>query len=112
MNDFRFDPDEAGIERVMTGPAMAAFLTDKAKDVKGRVLNYAPSAKRDFYDYRSNVRYVPATLTAEGLESRVEVDSPGWHLVEFGTMRYPARAPLRRAMQEAGFELDRFHLFA
>jgi hypothetical protein len=112
VNDFRFDPDELGIARVLNGPEMAGFLTGAARDVAGRVDRYAPSKRRDFYDYRSNVRAVPASLTADGLEAAVEVDSPGWHLVEFGSLHYPARAPLRRAMQDAGFELDRFHLFA
>jgi len=112
VNDFRFDPDELGIERVLNGPEMAGFLTDAASDVAGRVTKYAPAKRRDFFDYRSKVKAVPARLTSDGLEAGVEVDSPGWHLVEFGTIRYPARAPLRRAMQDAGFELDRFHLFA
>lgn len=111
---FRFDPDAGGIRDLLTGRPVADLLTETARNARELVLKYAPSDPDDFFRYRSSVRYVPAQTVSnlDDMFAAVGSDSPGWHLVEFGTVRYPARAPIRRGVQESGIELDRFYLFA
>lgn len=92
-SSFKFEPDRKGIEKVLEGPGVAKALTDAAVQVRERIQRYAP---RGFMGYWRSVRYVPAKPGPDGLEAAAGVDSPVWHLPEYGTASYPARSPIRK----------------
>jgi hypothetical protein len=94
---FKFEPDEAGIKKVLAGPGVGKALTDAAVKMRERIQRYAP---RGFMGYWKSVRYVPAKPGPDGLEAAAGVDSPVWHLPEYGTASYPARSPIRRAARD------------
>lgn len=94
---FRFTRDEAGIRDVLEGPGVATALNDAAGKMRERIQRYAP---KGFMGYWKSVRYVPAKPGPDGLEAAAGVDSPVWHLPEYGTANYPARAPIRKAARE------------
>lgn len=100
---FRFEPDAQGIFEVSSGPAVKGVLTQRAQDMAREVRKLAPK-RRGFFDYRKHVKAVAAKLIGKGYEAAVEVDSPGWHLPEFGTASTPATAPLRRGARLAGLD--------
>lgn len=94
---FKFERDDAGIRKVLEGPGVAKHLTDAAVQVRERIQRYAP---RGFMGYWRSVRYVPAKAGPDGLEAAAGVDSPVWHLPEYGTANYPARAPIRKGARD------------
>jgi hypothetical protein len=94
---FTFEPDEAGIRKVLEGPGVADTLTAAAVQMRERIQRYAP---RGFIGYWRSARYVPARQGPDGLEAAAGNDSPVWHLPEYGTVNYPARAPIRKAARE------------
>lgn len=93
---FRFDPDEDGIVDVATSDDVADFLTDLAETAAGRVRQMGPKGD-DFFNYGDHVEHVPASRGRD-MEAGVVVDSPGWHLPEYGTARISPRAPLRKGV--------------
>lgn len=101
---FRFDVDTKGIEDVLESPGVAKHLTAAARAVADKIERFAPR-RRAFMDYRRSIRAIPASQGSDGLEAAAGVDSPTWHLPEYGTARYPARSPIRRAAAEV---VDRF----
>lgn len=94
---FKFERDKPGIEKVLEGPGVARALNDAATQMRARIQRYAP---KGFMGYWRSARYVPAQRGPEGLEAAAGVDSPVWHLPEYGTASYPARAPIRKAARE------------
>ena len=97
---FRFEPDRQGIRRVSTGPAVADILTEVATEAAGHVKRLGPSRRTSFFDYAAGVKARPAARGYDGeYVAAVEVDSPGWHLPEYGAIRVPVSAPLRRGVQ-------------
>jgi hypothetical protein len=96
-SQFRFERDDRGIADVLEGPGVAKALTAAAARVRERIQRWAP---RGFMGYWRSVRYVPAQPGPDGLEAWAGVDSPVWHLPEYGTANYPARAPIRKAARE------------
>lgn len=101
---FRFVPDEAGIFEVTSSEEVAPLLTERARAAADEVRKLAPSKRSSFFDYRRRVRARAARRTPRGMEAAVEVDSPGWHLPEYGTATIPATAPLRRGIPLAGLD--------
>lgn len=95
---FEFVPDQSGIDDVSTGEGVADFLTEVAKEAASRVKDRGPKGA-DFFDYGSTVEAIPAGRGPDA-EAGVQVGSPGWHLVEYGTARISPRAPLRKGVSE------------
>ena len=102
---WRYEPDVDGIYRVATGKGVAKILTQRAGDAAREVKKLGPKKRGAFFNYKKSVRARPARQTTEGFEAGVEVNTPGWHLPEFGTANYRATAPLRRGVELAGLEL-------
>ena len=102
MTGFKFEPDRKGIEDALESPGVGRLLTSTASSVRDRIQRFAP---RGFMGYYKSVRFVPAKKGTDGLEAAAGVDSPVWHLPEYGTANYPARSPIRRAVAEV---VDRF----
>ena len=100
---FRFTPNAEGIFEVSTGQAVAKVLTQRAQDAVREVRKLAPR-RRGFFDYRRKVKAIPAKKIGKGYEAAVVVDSPGWHLPEYGTSSIPPTAPLRRGVRLAGLD--------
>lgn len=103
MTPFKFTPDRKGIEDVLESPGVGRLLTERASRARERIQRYAP---RGFMGYYKTVRFVPAQKGPDGLEAAVGVDSPVWHLPEYGTARYPARSPIRRGVAEVVDRLE------
>lgn len=102
---FRVEADEAGIKDLMNGPGVGEILTGAAQTAAEKIKRRAPFG-RAFFDYFRSVRWVAAKPGPDGMEAAVGVDSPGWHLPEYGTANYPATAPIRRGVEEAGIRLE------
>lgn len=100
---FRFVPDTEGIFQAANGQAVAGILTQRAQEAAAEVRKLAPR-KRHFFDYRKNVKARPAKRSGRGYAAAVEVDSPGWHLPEYGTSSIAPTAPLRRGVKLAGLD--------
>ena len=104
-SSFTFKPDDRGIADAVNGEGVAEHLTAIVADARTKIQRRAPHGRDAFYDYHRSIRYVPARRTPDGLEAAVGSDSPGWHLVEYGTQRFSPLAPIRRGVEEAGIEL-------
>lgn len=103
---FRFTPDADGIFHVANSKAVGKLLTQRAQEGARQVRKLGPK-KSAFFDYRRSVKALPARKNAEGnQEAAVVVETPGWHLPEFGTSNYPATAPIRKGIPLAGMILD------
>jgi len=103
---FRFKPDTVGIVRVANGEGVKEVLTAAARAGAAEVKKLGPKRRTSFFNWRASVKAIPATMQPDGkMAAAVAVDSPGWHLVEFGTAEHPALAPLRRGIVLAGIEL-------
>lgn len=102
---FRFEPDAAGIFEVSSGEAVKGILSQRARDARAEVMKLAPK-RRAFFDYRRNVKAIPAKKVGKGYEAAVVVDSPGWHLPEYGTAEHPATAPIRRGVRLAKLDFE------
>lgn len=100
---FRFEPDEKGIFTVSSGEAVKGILTQRAQDARAAVMKLAPK-KRAFFDYRRHVKARAARRVGDHFEAALEVDSPGWHLPEYGTAEHPPTAPIRRGVKLAGLD--------
>lgn len=93
---FEFKPDKAGIERVLEGPGVARVLDRSAESAASKMRAMAP---RGFFRYKESISAKKARKTSEGLAAAAGSDSPGWHLVEFGTVSQPPRAVIRKALR-------------
>lgn len=99
----KFTPNKRGIEEALRSGEMAAFLTDTAEAVADEIRSSAP---RGFMDYREGVKVEPARPGAFGdLEAAAVVDSPAWHLVEYGSVNSAPHATIRNAARSV---LDHF----
>ncbi len=101
---FRFEPDSAGIFEVSSGEAVRGILTQRAQDAAKKVRELGPKKRGAFFNYRRNVKARAAKKVGRGYEAGVEVDSPGWHLPEYGTSSIAPTAPLRRGVRLAGLD--------
>lgn len=101
---FRFEPDSEGIFQVSSGEAVRGILTQRAQDAAKQVRQLGPKKKGAFFNYRKNVKARAAKKVGKGYEAAVEVDSPGWHLPEYGTSSIQPTAPLRRGVKLAGLD--------
>lgn len=101
---FRFEPDAAGIFEVSSGEAVKGILTQRAQDAAKKVRELAPKKRGAFFNYRRNVKARAAKKVERGYEAAVEVDSPGWHLPEYGTSSITPTAPIRRGVRLAGLD--------
>jgi len=102
---FRFTPDDQGIYEVANGAGVRGILTERAQVAAKEVRRLSPK-KRHFFSYTKSVKAVPAKKVGKGYESAVEVDSPGWHLVEYGSRYSTATAPLRRGVRNSGLRFE------
>ncbi len=100
---FRFTPDADGIFRATSGPEVAKFLDQRATDAAKEIRKRAPS-KRGFMDYRKNVKTTKARRVGTTIQAEVYVDSPTWHLPEYGTSRISPSAPIRNGVRAAGID--------
>lgn len=101
---FRFEPDSAGIFEVSSGEAVKGILTQRAQDAAKEVRKLGPKKTRSFFNYRKGVKARAARKVGKGYEAAVEVDSPGWHLPEYGTSSITPTAPIRRGVRLAGLD--------
>lgn len=92
-DNFKFNDDF--LRQVVHGPKMRGAMDLTATAVANEVERNAPSG---FGGYRRRIE-TRTVRTAEGWKGRVEVRSSFWHLVEFGSINNPARAPLRRSLE-------------
>jgi len=97
---FRFEPDTNGIFAASNGEGVRGILDQRAQDARKQILALAPK-KRSFFDYRRNIKTEKARRVGRGYEAAVFVDSPGWHLPEYGSADTPATAPIRRGVRLA-----------
>lgn len=100
MKGFRFEPNAEGIFDAANGEAVRGILDQRAQEARKQILALAPR-KRSFFDYRRNIKAVKAKRVGRSYEAAVVVDSPGWHLPEFGTANLPPTAPIRRGVRLA-----------
>ena len=78
------------------------------QDAAVQIRRLAPTGE-DFFDYARNVKTEPARADATGdLAAAVLVDSPGWHLPEYGTSEVTPTAPIRRGVALANIDFDEF----
>lgn len=101
---FRFEPDSSGIFEVSSGEAVKGILTQRAQDAAKEVRKLGPKKTRSFFNYRKGVKARAARKVGKGYEAAVEVDSPGWHLPEYGTSSITPTAPIRRGVRLAGLD--------
>jgi len=99
-DSFRFEPDEAGMFEAANGDGVRGILDQRAQDARKEIMKLAPR-RRAFFDYRKKIRTVKARRVGRTYEAAVVVDSPGWHLPEYGTVEHPATAPIRRGVKLA-----------
>lgn len=102
---FRFTPNEDGIHEVSTGAEVGKLLTQYARDAARNIKRLAPT-KRGFMDYRKNVKAIAARRGPDGFEAQVVVDTPVWHLPEYGTAEHRATAPIRKGVKETGIQFE------
>ncbi len=102
---FRFTPDKDGIFRVLTGPEIGKLLDQRASDAAKQIRQRAPR-KRAFLDYRKGIKTTRARRSGTTIQAEVMVDSPGWHLPEYGTSNYPPSAPIRNGVRAAGIDFE------
>lgn len=101
---FRFEADPAGIFEASSGEAVKGILTQRAEDAAKEVRRLGPKKRGAFFNYRRGVKARAAKKVGRGYEAAVEVDSPGWHLPEYGTSTLAPTAPLRRGVKLAGLD--------
>ena len=101
---FRFEPNSSGIFDVSSGEAVKGILTQRAQDAAKKVRELGPKKRGAFFNYRRSVKARAAKKVGRGYEAAVEVDSPGWHLPEYGTSSITPTAPIRRGVRLAGLD--------
>lgn len=105
---FRFVPDPSGIFAVTHSDEVGKILEQRAQDAVVEIRRLAPRGD-DFFDYASGIKANPARVDAMGdLAAEVVVDSPGWHLPEYGTSEVTPTAPIRRGVALANIDFDEF----
>lgn len=102
---FRFTPNERGIHEVTNGPEVGKLLTQYATDAARNIRRLAPS-RRSFMDYRKNIRVTRARKVGTTIRAEVVVDSPTWHLPEYGTSRMSPTAPIRNGVRATGIKFE------
>ncbi len=101
MSSFTFTPDREGIQRSLEQPGMAKFINQASGAISRAIKTRGPKRRSSFFRYRQGVFVMPAKLTRdEGMVGAVGVDSPGWHLPEYGTRTVSAIAPIRRGARD------------
>lgn len=105
-SSFRFDRDDQGIEGAANGPAIGDLLTNAAQQGAASAEGLGPRRATSFMNWRKSIRAVPARRTSEGMEAAFGSDSPGWHLVEYGTANTRPYAALRRAARAVGLRFE------
>jgi hypothetical protein len=100
MAHFRLNPSFA---RLMVAEAeMKAGLRAIGEDVKGHAENFMPRGPDPRHGHMAD----KFRVVEEDGEIRVgNTDEAFFHLAEFGSLKNPPYAPLRRAAQAAGLEL-------
>jgi hypothetical protein len=104
VSSFKFTPNRRGIDEVLEGPGVERLLDELAERVASEIRSNAPVGS-DFMDYRAGIDTEPAHRGFDGLEAAVVVDSPGWHLVEYGSVNTAPRAIIANAARAV---LDNF----
>lgn len=100
--DFR--RNNRGIDEALQGAEMRRHLNNAADTVADEIRRNAP---RGFMSYEEGIGTEDARPGPSGdLESAVVVDSPGWHLVEYGSVNTAPRAIIRNAVRSAGLDFE------
>ncbi len=102
---FRFTPNESGIHEVTTGPDVGKLLNQYADDAARNIRRLAPR-RRSFMDYRKNIKVNRARKVGNTVRAEVVVDSPLWHLPEYGTSRLAPSAPIRTGVRATGIKFE------
>lgn len=90
----RFVPNPAAHQLLEQAQPMQTHLEDTARTVAGQVRRAGPLGETG--NYRRSIR-------ARG--TRVVAEDFAWHLVEYGSVKNPPYAPLRRGVRAAGVRL-------
>lgn len=105
---FRFEPNEKGIHLAASTREVAGILTQYARDAARNIRRRAPKG-RQFMDYRKSIRVEPARPGAPKIEAAVLVDSPTWHLPEYGTALLKPTAPIRNGVRDTRIRFEERH---
>ncbi len=105
-SSFKFTPDQRGIDDVLTGPDLGKFLTDVAVDAAGRIEKHGPTSKDSFMGWKGSVVALPARPDGDSIAALVGSESPGWHLVEYGTATTQPYAAIRKGVRETGVRFE------
>jgi HK97 gp10 family phage protein len=87
--------------QVASKPETGRVLGDRAEDVAAAIRAVAPVRTGA---YRDSIRAQGSKRESDGYVGLVEIDSPYWHYVEFGTEDTPTFSPIRRALHRLGLK--------
>lgn len=97
----RFELDEAGLERLLSAGQAERVARDAAQAIVDEAERIAPHG---FMGYRDHLD-VGEAHTLDGVVAVDAVaDSPGWHLVEFGSANNVPHRVLERAARNVGID--------
>lgn len=88
----RFVPNPAFARQMASDPKMRDALETAAETVAGSVTG-------GDREYQRSIAHTVAS-TKDGWVGRVQSSSSFWHIFEFGSVKSPAYAPLRRALEK------------
>lgn len=98
-----FDPSEIGIAQLMRSQAVGDIVNDVTDKVHTEVVRNSGDADDE---YRQAIYKQPARLSGKSWYGEVGVDSPFWHIFEFGATYLSPRRILTRAAHRFGMELE------
>lgn len=96
----RFVPAKTGIEKIDNARTAREARWEAARAVANKARELAPDGG-PYKGVRERIR--PTVVAAK---ARVEVRDFAWHLIEYGSVKNPPYAPLRRAVTDLGLRLE------
>lgn len=103
---FVFIPDQRGIYQVTTGPEIADLLNERAREAATEIRKRAPRRGKSFMGYRRKIKTTRARRVGNTIQAEVYVDSPVWHLPEYGTSEITPTAPIRNGVRATGIKFE------
>lgn len=100
----RFRVDERGIDDLLESAPARRLVSEAARQVAGGAAELAPDGG-PHRGVRETYRSTPAVASADGVKASAFTTDIAGHLVEFGSIKNTAYAPLRRAVVRAGLVL-------
>ena len=101
----RFNLNQRGVDQVVNGPKVTAFLNTAGATVKSRVESQAAPFARTRRFSKSIVKN-PVEKGPNGPRVTVHSTDFAAHIVEFGSINNVAYAPFRRAVASLGLRLE------